>query len=141
MKRSVDMHFVQTCIIIFIFTFTFFNQSLLQKKFVKVIEGDIYDNILEIYKRTEKVVLVKFVEIIPFSGSHSFQWKPFVFVEAISFDGSRFIQWKPFLLVEAIPFSENISCNENITSNGSHSIQWKSLVLVETIRFSGNHSF
>ena len=56
----VDMHFVHTSIIIFIRTFSF----------VKVIEDDIYDKLLEIYKGTEMVVLVKFVEAIPFSGSH-----------------------------------------------------------------------
>ena len=43
-----------------------------KKKFVKVIEDDIYDKLLEIYKGTEMVVLVKFVEAIPFSGSHFF---------------------------------------------------------------------
>ena len=31
-KRSVDMHFVRTCTIIFILTFIFFNQSVSQKK-------------------------------------------------------------------------------------------------------------
>ena len=60
----VDMHFVHTSIIIFIRTFSFFNQRLSQKKIVKVIEDDIYDKLLEIYKGTEKVVLVKFVEAI-----------------------------------------------------------------------------
>ena len=60
----VYMHFVHTSIIIFIRTFSFFNQRLSQKKFVKVIEDDIYDKLLEIYKGTEKVVLVKFVEAI-----------------------------------------------------------------------------
>ena len=29
-----------------------------------------YDKLLEIYRGTEKVVLVKFAEAIPFSGSH-----------------------------------------------------------------------
>ena len=56
MKRSVDIHFVHTCIIIFILTFTFFNQSLSQIKIVKIINDDIYNNILEIYEGTEKVV-------------------------------------------------------------------------------------
>ena len=51
------MHFVHTSIIIFILTFSFFNQRLWQKKFVKVIEDDIYDKLLEIYKGTEKVVV------------------------------------------------------------------------------------
>ena len=46
-----------------------------KKKIVKVIEDDIYDKLLEIYKGTEMVVLVKFVEAIPFSGSHFSQWK------------------------------------------------------------------
>ena len=56
-------------LIIFILTFTFFNQSLSQKK-VKAIEDDIYDKLLGIYKGTEKVVLVKFVEAIPFNRGH-----------------------------------------------------------------------
>ena len=57
-------------LIIFILTFTFFNQSLSQKKKVKAIEDDIYDKLLGIYKGTEKVVLVKFVEAIPFNRGH-----------------------------------------------------------------------
>ena len=36
------------------------------------IEDDIYDKLSEIYKGTEKVVLVKFVEAIPFGGSDLF---------------------------------------------------------------------
>ena len=67
-----DMHFVDTSIIIFILTFSFFNQSLSQKKIVKAIEDDTCDKLLEIYKGTEKFVLVKFVEAIPFSGSNFF---------------------------------------------------------------------
>ena len=61
-----------TSIIISILTFIFFNQSLSQKKNLKVIEDVIYDKLLEIHKGTEKVVLVKFVEVIPFSGSNLF---------------------------------------------------------------------
>ena len=53
------MYFVHTCIII-IFTFSFFSGSLSQKKFVKVIEDDIYDKLLEILKESEKFVLAKF---------------------------------------------------------------------------------
>ena len=53
------MHFVYTCIII-ILAFRFFNGSLSQKKFVKVIEDDIYDKRLEIYKGSEKFVLAIF---------------------------------------------------------------------------------
>ena len=53
------MYFVHTCIII-IFTFSFFSGSLSQKKFVKVIEDDIYDKLLEILKGSEKFVLAKF---------------------------------------------------------------------------------
>ena len=52
------MYFVHTCIIIF--TFSFFSGSLSQKKFVKVIEDDIYDKLLEILKGSEKFVLAKF---------------------------------------------------------------------------------
>ena len=58
-KRSTDMYFVYTCIII-ILTFSFFNGSLSQKKIVKVIEDDIYDKLLEILKGSEKFVLAKF---------------------------------------------------------------------------------
>ena len=53
------MYFVLTCIII-ILAFSFFNGNLSQKKFVKVIEDDIYDKLLEIYKGSEKFVLAKF---------------------------------------------------------------------------------
>ena len=59
-------------LIAFILTFTFFNKSLSQKKFAKVIEDDIYDKLLEIYRGTEKVVLIKFVETIPYGRSHFF---------------------------------------------------------------------
>ena len=45
------MHFVDTCIIIILFS---------QKKFVKVIDNDIYDKLLEILKGSEKFVLAKF---------------------------------------------------------------------------------
>ena len=53
------MYFIRTCIII-ILTFSFFNGSLSQKKFVKVIDDDIYDKLLEILKESEKFVLAKF---------------------------------------------------------------------------------
>ena len=53
------MYFVHTCILI-ILAFSFFNGSLSQKKFVKVIEDDIYDKLLEILKGNEKFVLAKF---------------------------------------------------------------------------------
>ena len=48
------MHFVRTCTIISILTFSLFNQSVSQKKTVKVIEDDIYGKLFEIYKETEK---------------------------------------------------------------------------------------
>ena len=53
------MYFIRTCIII-ILAFSFFNGSLSQKKFVKVIDDGIYDKLLEILKRSEKIVLDKF---------------------------------------------------------------------------------
>ena len=52
-------YFVHTCIII-ILEFSFFNGSLSQKKFVKVIEDGIYDKLLKIIKESEKFVLAKF---------------------------------------------------------------------------------
>ena len=135
-KRSVDIHFVRTCIITFILTFTFSNQSVSKKKIVKVIEDKIYGKLLEIYKGTKKVVLVIFVEAIPFSGSHLFQWKVlllvetiFFFAETISFSGRHFFQWRPYFLVESISF------------NGSRFFQCKPLLSVETNSFSGSHSF
>ena len=53
------MYFIRTCIII-ILAFSFFNGSLSQKKFVKVIDDGIYDKHLEILKGSEKIVLAKF---------------------------------------------------------------------------------
>ena len=53
------MYFVHACIII-ILAFSFFNGRLSQNKFVKVIEDDIYDKLLEILKGSEKFVLAKF---------------------------------------------------------------------------------
>ena len=53
------MYFVHTCILI-ILAFSFVNWSLSQKNFVKVIEDDIYDKLLEILKGNEKFVLAKF---------------------------------------------------------------------------------
>ena len=151
-KRSVNMNFIRTCIIIFILTFSFFNQSASQKKTEKV-PDEIYSRLFEIYKGTDKVVLLKFVEAIPFSRNHSFQWKPFLPVEAylqrkpflvmeaVLFNGSRFFQLKLILLVETIYFGENISCSQNIACSVSHSIEWKQLLLVETIPLSGSRSF
>ena len=66
------MHFVRTCVIIVILTFSFFQSKRIKKKIVKVIEDEIYSKHFEIYKETEKFVLVKFVEDIQFSGSHFF---------------------------------------------------------------------
>ena len=49
------MHFVRTCTIISILTFSLFIQSVPQKKkIVKVTEDDIYGKLLEIYKETKK---------------------------------------------------------------------------------------
>ena len=53
------MYFIRTCIII-ILAFSFFNGSLSQKKYVKVIDDDIYDKLLEILKESEKFALAKF---------------------------------------------------------------------------------
>ena len=53
------MYFIRPCIII-ILAFSFFNGSLSQKKFVKVIEDDIYDKLLEILKGSKKSVFAKF---------------------------------------------------------------------------------
>ena len=52
------MYFAHTCILI-ILAFSFFNGILSQKKFVKVIDDDIYDKLLEILKGSEKFVLAK----------------------------------------------------------------------------------
>ena len=149
------MHFVHTSIIAFILTFSFFNQNLSQKKIVKVIEDDIYDKLLEIYRELKRssqlnslrpfllaevyffqwkaLILVETIffleETIPFSGNYSFQQKPFLLVEAIPFSGSHSLQWKLFFLVEAIHFNEN------------HCPQWKVFLLAEAISFSGSYSF
>ena len=48
------MHFVHTSVIISILKFSFFNQSLSQKKIAKVIEDDIYDKFLEIYRELKR---------------------------------------------------------------------------------------
>ena len=64
------MHFVRTWKIIVIHLV--FSIKTNHKKIVKVIEDEIYNKLFEIYKGTEKVALVKFVEAIPFSGSHFF---------------------------------------------------------------------
>ena len=58
-KRSADMYFVHTCIII-ILAFSFFNVTLWQKRFVKLTDDDIYDKLLEIFKGSEKFELAKF---------------------------------------------------------------------------------
>ena len=68
-KRSLDMHLVRTYIITFIITFSVFNQSVSQK-IVKVIEHEIGSKLFEIYKGTKNVMLVKFVETIPFSWNY-----------------------------------------------------------------------
>ena len=57
------MYFAHTCIII-ILAFSFFNGSLSQKKFVKVIEDDIYEKLLEILKGSKKFVLAKFIVML-----------------------------------------------------------------------------
>ena len=85
-KRSLDTHLVRTYIVTFIITFSVFNQSVSQK-IVKVIEDEIGSKLFEIYKGTKNVMLVKFVETIPFSESHFFWWKAFLLVETIFFLG------------------------------------------------------
>ena len=50
----------------------FFQWKRITKKIVKAIEDEIYSKLFEIYKGTKKVVLVVFVETIPFSRSHLF---------------------------------------------------------------------
>ena len=109
----------------------FFQPKRITIKLVKVIENEIYNELFEIYKGTEKVVLVKFLEGIPFSGSYFFQWKAsllgetiFFFAETISSSGGHSFQWKPSLLAEAIPFG------------GNHSFQWKPFDSVEVAPFS-----
>ena len=66
------MHFVRTCKIILILTFSFFKSKSITKKIAKVIEDEIDSNRFEMYKGTEKVLLIKFVEVIPFSRSYFF---------------------------------------------------------------------
>ena len=50
----------------------FFQWKCITKKIVKVIEDEVYSKLFGIYKGTKRVVLVIFVEAIPFSGSHLF---------------------------------------------------------------------
>ena len=100
------------------------------------------------------------VEDFLFSGSHSFQPKPFLSVvsapfqfkllllaEIIHLRGSHSFQRKSFLLMKAITFSRSYSFQwkpfvlvEAISFSGSHSFYWKPLLLVETNSFSGSHS-
>ena len=61
------MYFVHTSIFLFLRLLFSIKARHTQKKIVKVIEDDIYDKLLEIYKGNETVV-----EAIPFSGSHFF---------------------------------------------------------------------
>ena len=49
------MHFVRTCVIIFIITFSSLDQRVLQK-IVKVIEDEIYSKLFEMYKGTAEAV-------------------------------------------------------------------------------------
>ena len=51
------MYFVHTCMII-ILVFSFFNESLSQKKIVKVIDDDIYDKLLEILQGNSQVRVI-----------------------------------------------------------------------------------
>ena len=62
------MYFFHTSIFLFLrLLFSIKARHTQKKKIVKVIEDDIYDKLLEIYKGNETVV-----EAIPFSGSHFF---------------------------------------------------------------------
>ena len=66
------MHLVCTCIIIFFSYIQYFkSKSEHYKAIVKVIEDEIYSELFEMYKKTEKIVLVKFVEVTPIIGNHS----------------------------------------------------------------------
>ena len=151
-KRSVNMNFIRTCIIIFILTFSFFNQSASQKKLKKFRMKFIADFSKFTRELTKSCYLNSWrpfllAETILFSGSHFFQRrpflqrKPFLVMEAVLFNGSRFFQLKLILLVETIYFGENISCSQNIACSVRHSIEWKQLLLVETIPLSGSRSF
>ena len=51
------MYFARTCMII-ILAFSFFNESLSQKKIVKVIDDDIYDKLLEILQGNSQVPVI-----------------------------------------------------------------------------------
>ena len=53
------MYFVHACIII-ILAFSFFNVTLWQKRFVKIIDDDIYYKLSKIFKGSEKFLLAKF---------------------------------------------------------------------------------
>ena len=53
------MYFVHTCTIIFL-AFSFFNVTLWQKRFVKIIDDDIYYEVSKMFKGSEKFVLAKF---------------------------------------------------------------------------------
>ena len=56
----------------FFLTFSFLKSNCITKKIVKVIQDEICSKLFEIYKQTENVALVKFVEAIPVSGSQFF---------------------------------------------------------------------
>ena len=135
------MYFFRTGIIIFILTFSFFNQSVSQK-IVKIIVDEIYSKLF--LKRSCQLNSWRpslLAEAISFSGKRSFQLKlysftakPFLLVEAISSSGGLFFKWKPifqrkpFLLMEAVSFSE------------SRSFQSKLILLMEAIPFGENIS-
>ena len=66
------MHFVCTCVNIYFFLHLVASKAYHKKKNVKVIEDEICGKLFEIYNGTEKNVLVKFVEAIPFRECHFF---------------------------------------------------------------------
>ena len=56
----------------FFLAFSFLKSNCITKKIVKLIQDEICSKLFEIYKQTENVALVKFVEAIPVSGSQFF---------------------------------------------------------------------
>ena len=69
-----------------------------------------------------------FLEAIPFTENHWFQWKQVSVVETIPFSGIR-LSRNHYPLWKTIPFSVR------------QSFKWNPVLLMQIIPFSGNHSF
>ena len=138
------MHFVRTCVIIFIITFSSLDQRVSQK-IVKVIQDEIYSKLFEMYKGTAEAVtggvLWENVYLDISQNSHGNNCVRVSFLIKLC---CNFIEKETLTQLFSCEFckiSKNTFFTEHLRTTASGTEKVVLVKFMEVIRFSWNHVF